>query len=47
MMDLKTGSLETIILHIYEVKFQKSRYIWDEVKGARSRSQASKQVDLL
>jgi len=31
-------------LHIYEVKFQNPGTSWDEVKGARSRSQASKQA---
>jgi NACalpha-BTF3-like transcription factor len=34
-------------LHIYEVKFQNPGTSWDEVKGVRSPSQASEQVDLL
>jgi hypothetical protein len=31
-------------LHIYQVKFQNLGESWDEVKGARSPSQASKQA---
>jgi hypothetical protein len=41
---LRTGSLEIIILHMDEVKFQNLGQSWDEVKGARSPCQASRWI---